>query len=319
MVDVKMFHTGTRYENLFDPNCIPEYTVWQRLKPNVKYADIHAISSINNDGLLDAVDFEELMIKCKTVINNNMIPILSLWVGNFETLTEETIRNFFLKVKQHIGDNTLIFKPCWEFNTTYPELHWGQRDGKNWYIKPEDYSRTMLLMRFVRDSTASNILLACHMNLHTGWDVALYLPWMEGARECDIFGLSVYSNDISIGWSKSKEVFDMLEQPEKPFFMFEYAPRTCAYFPDEPECVSVTSPEYVNNSYGEILKNPWVKALNWWFGESFDESTMEALKINVEQYEGFVHLEDEVKVKFSFEGILKIGGLLYLLEKVGGK
>jgi hypothetical protein len=231
------------------------------------------------------VNFDQLVSYCDEIEGKGFYPVVGLWLFNFETISEGGLRTFLSHWSYHLGQNRVIFKPCWEFNQLGD--WWGHNPGFNrsWHIAPEDYNRVMGMIRRVRDELGiRNILIASHANiydesLYSVYGDQLYLPWLEGMRQADIVGASAYDDNVTESWSYAEHLYTLIGRSEMPFIFFEYATK-CFW----PPYTDVTS-DFVRASYSMIPRHPFVKGIIWWFGSHYQHEAIVAIGESASQYD----------------------------------
>jgi len=296
---IGVFHSGSLIWSLMSPES-GSYPYWQQIKEHIKYCIVQFYADLNDDGSLtptapihfplewgcEGTDFDNLMLYCQEIIRNGFYPIIDLFLDNFETVTESGLRVFLANWSINLGENKVIWVPCWEYNQVKAP-GWGTGSSRSYRIEPTDFNRVMMMIRKVRDDLRiGNILLGAYPLLWPldSWDYAqygdrLYEDWLPGMRMADILGVSSYNAKIDEAWEEARRLYYCINQPEKPFFFFEYAN-------DYPQTGSVVTAGFVNDSYAEIPSHSFVKVIIWWHGTKYTPETIEAIGINAASYEG---------------------------------
>jgi len=291
------FYTGTGYGEMCDPYN-SRYPEWNGIRDKVKIYRLMVFSRIEDDGTLNpwgeygwpdwGVTYDQLLAYCDEITARGAYPVVSLWIGNFEEISENGVQTFLQKWAAHLGNNKVIFVPAWEFNQPPDWGHWGKRVGGGdgtWYIEPSVYNSKMTLIREVRDSLGiTNILIGAHANLwrtdaYNEEGDSLYLPWIDGIRQADVVGVSGYDDNVDEMWLHAEHFYDLINQT-KPFFFFEYA-NECFWNGKN------VSADFVNATYAKIPSYPFVKALIWWTGQYVNEDTIPTIGENAAAYDGY--------------------------------
>jgi hypothetical protein len=293
------FHSGRGYGTFLDGLCDPKNFGYTRAMHFANISDDGTLIPWGKTPISysdSAIDWEHLEQYLTEEIQAGLIPVEGLWVTNFEEVTESGISAFLTKLGNLMTslDSWMIWVPAWEFNqlceiyTEHPEWSWGlgiAGSPRNWDISPDIYNSQMAMIRRVRDDLGiKNVLLGGAPDSSSiaypyppsepwqGWEGDYggrirIEPWVQGIRQCDIIGASEYikadfQEDESIvadilgdGWNK--KIHELID-PSKPFFLWEYNVMFNS------TGTSDTSPKFIEISYAQIPKNPWLKSIQWW-------------------------------------------------------
>jgi len=251
----------------------------------------------DNEGSIDWTSLTSLLQKIIT--RDSRIPILGLWICNFENLTEPGTRAFLTRLSNLLTDlnGTLIWIPAWEFNQHadwgHPEWNWGlgiAGSPREWYIKADTYVEKMTMIRNTRDSLGiRNILIGSQpdslfRNTYPNWNgekdpypltgQRVLMHYREGINQADVIGCSMYvclyvrgvCTDVALtNKTYIEAAFDWMHKihdyvgPDKPFF-------ACEYNSMDVGGSTNANTFFIENSYGQIPVNfDWgFRALSWW-------------------------------------------------------
>jgi hypothetical protein len=287
-------NTGTSVEELTDPYN-SRYNQWDAIRQQIRLYRVMVFSRLQDDGSLNpwgrygwpdyGVTYDQLMAYCDQIVARGGYPVVSLWIGNFENISENGIKNFLQKWSAHLGSTQAIFIPAWEFNQPSDWDHWNTRTGGGdgtWAIDPAAYNQKMTLIRSVRDNLGiTNILIGAHVVLwapdkYSIKGDALYLPWIDGIRQADVVGVSGYSDDVDQMWADAKHFYDLVGQ-SKPFYFFEYG--NTGFWTGK----NITA-SFVDASYSKIPDYLFVKGIIWWTGKYIEQDTIPAIGRNAGMY-----------------------------------
>jgi hypothetical protein len=253
-----LFHSGASSDNLIPSHNPEEYAAWAPARPHLKYCYIEGSITINDDGTYTHNQYTDMSPDyLQSVFDAGFVPIMQLWITNFDTVTENGLRNYLKNLSYSLGNRQVIWLPCYEFNLNADDTDWGDRgNGQSWREDPSTYNKVMDWIRTILDTESlNNILLGVHMNLiphASSWDfVTLYL---EGMRKADIVGSSCYDLNPT-SWARAKQIYDMIGT-NKPWIFFEYG------------MLPWNSPiptDSVNLAYDLLETHPFVKGIIWYF------------------------------------------------------
>lgn len=272
------FHTGALgWDYLYTEANYPNVNgliFWEPVKPYLTYAEIQGNITLNSDGSLTPnppdlswldVTWDGIVRQLTAIFNAGDIPVLEMWLTNFESVTEPGLTIFLKKLSEFVGPRIILWTPAWEMNYELGYAGWGNRgDGRTWRIEAADYNRQMALMRKVLDDNdIKNVLLSCHGNLRTGLaglsGIQEYFP---GMLKADIIGFSHYETNLAQGWARASQIYAAMNT-SKPFIFLEYGPHSVWQ-----TGTNVTVQE-VNDSYNLLRTYPFVKGFIFYFGTDY--------------------------------------------------
>ena len=260
----------------------------------------------DNEG---AIDWSSLnLLLSKIIVQQGRIPILGLWVTNFEEITEAGCRAFLTRLSNKLTElnGTLIWIPAWEFNQHadwgHPEWNWGLGTAGSpriWYIEAGTYVSKMKIIRNARDSLGiKNVLIGAQPDsifryAYPNWagehdpypltGQRILMNYKEGIAQADVIGCSMYvsigNNDVALtNATVIQEAFEWMHKihdyvdPTKPFFAFEYNSFIT------PSGNTNANTFFIGNSYAQVPSSfSWgFRAISWWCPFSSTEAWQNA-------------------------------------------
>lgn len=296
---MKSFHTGApAWEYVYNTTSYGDslYHVWDTARPYVNYAQIQGAAILLDDGTIVPtayldVSWEGIVRQLTAILDSGKFPILEFFLTNFANVTESGLRSFLTKLSNWLGNSSVIFDPCWEYNFASNMTGWGDKgDGSTFKVVAADYNGKMRLIRMILDQEdIRNIYLASHANLLFSieqggiWsdnpNFEGVVEYLDGMRQADVVGFSHYYNDLSASWKRAETIYEMINT-SKPFIWFEYAPESPWSTKQ-----NVTA-QFVNDSYAMLETYHFVKGVSWYFGPYCTAETITAIRQNAEKYEG---------------------------------
>src|SRR3989339_2026282 len=255
---------------------------------NVTSAHAEFFASIDDNGELilpgfqddkhqgaGSVDYPEFLSVIKDIHKNNMLPVMGLFIHNFETVSEKGMKRFFSRLSRDLKNNKIpkiIFIPCWEIQGDWPA--WPEGATRDCYIDPKIFNSKIWMIKRARDSArASNITLAVAMaaeyeNRHLNKKGSIGHDYIEGLKACDIVGADYYpTNKEGAVWAfQDADKWITALRGSKPFAFFEYCIEIADRETKEP--IIWTNEEkikFIKDTCELLKKTPIIEEIDWWF------------------------------------------------------